>query len=259
MRMRLLAVMGAAALAISVVGGLASVRTAATQAGPELTNRYLVHLVSRDVLPDVAIDFIDITESGPASAGFRYRLRNYGDAPADLSRYTLQAWFSEDATLQKGLDEPAGIIGFTISLAPGASLEAEYSAQNASAPIDTHPYLIVEVDSAGAVVESSLFNNVRAARRPPADLVADATISWDTANNRATVFWTFRGSLYDIPDRGFRVETPGFGVQTVPPGTRDITVPFNPVTGQRPCFASVAAILEGERTWPAVQTNNLCD
>lgn len=258
MRMRLLAIMGAAALAAGV-GGFASFRTSGAQPAPTLSNRYPVQLVSRDVLPDVAIELIEITASAPTSASFRYRLRNYGDAPADLSRFTLQAWFSEDDLLQKGSDEPAGVIGFTISLAPGATLEATYDAQNASAPIATHPYLLVEVDSAGAVVESSVYNNVRAARRPPADLVADATISWDVANNRATVFWTFRGSLYGIADRGFRVETPGFGVQTVPAGTRDVTVPFNPVTGQRPCFARVAAILEGERTWPAVQTNALCD
>lgn len=259
MRTRLLAAMGAAALAAAALGGLTSLRTSGAEPGPVLGHRSLVPLVSRDVLPDIAIDLIEITGSGPTSASFRYRLRNDGDAPADLSRFTLQAWFSEDELLQKGLDEPAGVIGFTISLAPGATLEATYDAENASAPVATHPYLLVEVDSAGAVVESNVFNNVRAARRPPADLVADATITWDVANNRATVFWTFRGSLYGIADRGFRVETPGFGVQTVPAGTRDVTVPFNPVTGQRPCFARVAAILEGERTWPAVQTNALCD
>ncbi|MGD9933924.1 MAG: hypothetical protein AB7T37_09400 [Dehalococcoidia bacterium] len=259
MRATLPALLAAAVLAIAAITALAAPHEASTQAGPELTNQYLLHTVSRDVLPDVGIEFIDITASTASEASYRYRIRNVGDAPADLSRFTLQAWFSADAVLQKGVDQPAGVIGFTISLAAGATLEAESSAQNGDAPIDTHPYLILEVDSAGAVVESNPFNNVLAARRPPADLVADATITWDMANNRATVFWSFRGSLYNIPDRGFRIETPGFGVQTVPPGARDISVPFNPVTGERPCFARVAAILEGDRTWPAVETNNLCN
>lgn len=111
MRMRLLAIMGAAVLAAAGVAGLASLRSSAAQPGPVLTNRYLVHFVSRDVLPDVAIELIEITESAPTSAGFRY-LRNEGDAPADLSRFTL-SWFSEDDLLQKGSDEPAGVIGFT--------------------------------------------------------------------------------------------------------------------------------------------------
>ncbi|MCA9829238.1 MAG: hypothetical protein R3B97_06075 [Dehalococcoidia bacterium] len=259
MRSILPALFGAAVLVTLAIAALAAPRQASTQAGAELTNQYLLPGVSRDVLPDVGIEFIDITASSGTEATFRYRIRNVGDAQADLSRFTLQAWFSSDAALQKGLDQPAGVIGFTISLAAGATLEAESSAQNGDAPIETHPYLILELDSAGAVVESNPFNNVLAARRPPADLVADATITWDMANHRATVFWSFRGSLYGIPDRGFRIETPGFGVQTVPPGARDITVPFNPVTSERPCFARIAAILEGDRTWPAVETNNLCD
>lgn len=257
MRAFLPAFTGAAVLAILAAASLSAPHGASTQAG--LANRYILQTVSRDVLPDVGIEFIDITASGPTDAAYRYRIRNVGDAPADLSRFTLQAWFSSDPVLQKGIDQPAGVIGFTISLAAGATLEAESSAKNGDAPIETHPYLILEVDSAGAVVESNPFNNVLAARRPPADLVADATITWDAANGRATVFWSFRGSVYGIPDRGFRIETPGFGVQTVPPGVRDVSVPFNPITGQRPCFARIAAILEGDRTWPAVQTNNLCN
>lgn len=238
---------------------VAASRPAAQPAGAQGSQlRVVLPLVSRDVLPDVVIEAITVTRSDVDEAAFRYRIRNAGDAPADLSRFTMQAWFSVNETLEKQADIESGLTGFTVVLQPGALLEAEATASAPDAPITAFPFLILELDSAGSVVESNTLNNVRAARRPPLDLVTGVQLAWDEAASRATVTWTFRGASYGIADEGFRIEAPGFGVQEVPAGTRAVTIPFNPLSGARPCVARVAALRAGAEPWPAVESNRLC-
>ncbi len=228
------------------------------EAASSLPVRGIVQFVSREVLPDVVIDSVNITETQPFGATFTYRIRNVGDDAADLTRFTLQAWFSPDAALDKATDVPAGIFGFTQPLEPLAALELSATATGGDADVIRYPYLILELNSAGTVHESSTANNVRAVLRPPLDLVGAVDLAWDQATSRATVTWAFNGAAYGVPDLGFRIEAPGFGTQVTPPGTRSVTIRFNPVTGERPCIAKVAAIRDATTTWPAVTSNRLC-
>jgi hypothetical protein len=220
--------------------------------------RIVLPSVSRDVFPDVVVEQVAFLSADIFEAAFRYRVRNIGDAAADLAKFTMQAWFSEDAALDKGTDLEAEVIGFAVSLAPGAVLEAEATATNGEAPVSSHLYLLLELDSAGAVTESDTSNNVRAARRPPLDLLRDVELAWDEDEEEATVSWTFNGAAHGIGEGGFRVEAPGFGTQEVPAGTRSVTVPFNPFTGARPCLAKVTVLSNTGPPWPPVETNRLC-
>ena len=239
-------------------GRLDGARPVEAQASPALEVRAIVQFVSRDVLADLVIEDVAITETQPFGATFTYRIRNIGDDSADLSRFTLQAWFSTDGSLEKDRDAQAGLVGFTQVLVPLGALELSMTAANGDADVVRYPYLILELNSAGAVREASTANNMRAVLRPPLDLVSRVELSWDAALNRATVTWEFSGTGHGIPDLGFRIDAQGFGVQEVPPGTRSIMIRFNPVTGERPCIARVTAIREGNGSWPPVLSNRLC-
>jgi hypothetical protein len=229
--------------------------TAAAQ-GAQL--RIVLPMVSRDVLPDLIVESITVTRSDITSADYRYRIRNVGDASADLPKFTMQAWFSADAALDKGVDLEAGIVAFTIVLAPGAVLEAEATAGEPAASISSYPYLILELNSAGSVVESNAANNAGSTRRPPLDLVGPVQLAWDNEADAATITWEFRGETYGIADEGWRVDVPGFGIQELPPGSRRLSIPFNPFTGARPCIARVTALRDGLPPWPTIESNRLC-
>ena len=114
------------------------------------------------------------------------------------------------------------------------------------------------MNSAGAVAEDDYTNNVGAALRPPGGLVADVHIAWDLPAGQASVSWTFGGAIRALPDLGFRVSIPGFGILEVPAGTRAIVVPFAPFTALKPCSATVAARNAEGYYWPGVASNTLC-
>lgn len=220
--------------------------------------RIVLPIISRDVLADVVIESITVTRSEVDEASFRYRIRNIGDAPAELSRFTMQAWFSPSAALDKATALEAGIAGFGITLQPGAVLEAEAEASAPQGSISTYPYLVLELDSAGAVTESNAANNTTATLRPPLDLLTNVQLRWDDESDTAIITWVFAGTVYGIADEGFRVEVPGFGTQEVSPGTRTLIVPFNPLSGARPCIARVTPLRAGAAPWPTVESNRLC-
>jgi hypothetical protein len=222
-----------------------------------LTVRAIVAGLSRDVLADVSISSVAVVAAGTSSVEFVYRLQNAGDGEVDLGAFTLQAWFSADAELQKDRDLQGAIIGLATLLRPGEAFESRAAASNGDAILGAYPYLILEVDSAGTVPESAFFNNTFALRRPPPDLVFSVLVTWDLARQEARIEWTFRDS-YGIPDYGFRVEVPGFGAQIVGPGVRTAVVGFSRVTGARPCSASVAPLNKDGTPGPARQSNNLC-
>ena len=252
-------------LGLSILAVVTLAAALATDAGNRPTpvaaqgsgQRIVLPLLSRDVLPDIYVESLDITRTGVLDAEFVYRIRNGGDDSADLSLFTLYAWFSMDNALDAA-DAAAGVVTFGVTLAPGAALEATAIAQHATADLAAYPHLIVRVDSGGAVVESNLANNTGAALRPPLDLVTNALLSWDEPNGRAIVTWGFRGDLYGLEDAGFRVESPGFPTLEVPAGTREAIIPFDPVTGDRPCVARIVPMIEDGGVWPAVDTNRLC-
>ncbi len=223
-----------------------------------LTLRVVIPLVGRDVFPDVAVESLVVTTGGRTDVTYLFRIRNIGDAEVEFSRFTIQAWFSADALLQKELDLPGSILGGATLLRPGDLFEASTTATNGEALEALYPWVILEVDSANTVVESETANNVFAARRPPEGLVGDPAIAWDVPLQRALVSWTFNGEALGIPDLGFRVEVPGFGAQTVGPGIRSVVVRFDPLTGTRPCVARVAPLTVEGYAWPAVQSNDLC-
>jgi hypothetical protein len=254
----------ALALACVVAAVLVAALVSASGPRPEAaaqssSMRIIVPFLSREVLPDVIIESIVITRTDTLEADYTYRIQNAGDAPADLSKFTMQAWFSTDAALDKGPDLEAGVVAFGVTLAPGAVLEASAVAEHPSADIATYSYLVLEIDSAGAVVESNTANNVRAVVRPPLDLVSDVLLAWDEPNERAIATWVFNGELYGLIDAGFRVEAPGFGTLEVPAGTRQVFIPFNPFTGERPCIVRVQPLIQDGGVWPAVESNRLCE
>ena len=220
--------------------------------------RIVVPFLSREVLPDVVIESISVTGSQVFEASYTYRIRNIGDAPADLSTFTMQAWFSSDALLDKGSDPEAGVFGFSVTLAPGAVLEAEARAENLDADIAIYPYLVLEIASDGSVEESNTANNVTATLRPPLDLLTDVTLAWDEPNERSIVTWVFRGEVYGLEDAGFRISAIGFATLEVPAGTREVLIPFDPLTGARPCMVSVQPLILHGGVWPAADSNNLC-
>lgn len=249
----------AALLLAAVVLLVAGLGNARAQPQPQLTIRARIPQVTREVLPDVAVVAVVPTEATPFSLGYTYRILNAGDDSADLRRFTLQAWFSADATLSKDVDLPAGLSGFTNVLAPGAVFEATTTSSNREADVGQFPYLILEVSSGGVVVESNLANNIYAARRPPADLLTSVTMTWEVPLARATVTWRFNGASAGIPDLGFRIEAGAFGTQEVPAGTTSVSIAFNPLTQARPCIARVLARRDATTFWPAVETNRLCE
>jgi hypothetical protein len=232
-------------------------QTPRAQAGAsDLPMRARFAFASRDVLPDVAIESVRITDTSIFGASFSYKLTNTGDDIADLSRFTLQAWFSQDGTLDKSVDIPAGVGTFTIGLQPGASFESTGSVSSQEADVTVYRYLILEIDSAGAVQEWTLTNNTFATRRPPPDLVSGVALMW-REDNVAVISWDFSGDANGIADLGFRVEVPGFGTQTMPPGVRAVQVPFGQ-NGTRPCVARVSAVKADGTFWPTVESNRLC-
>jgi hypothetical protein len=236
--------------------GLAPAR-AVDEDSPSLSVRAIVAGLSRDVLPDVSITSVAVVAAGPSSVDVLYRLQNAGDGEADLGAFTLQAWFSADAELQKDRDLQGAILGLASVLRPGEVFEARAAASNGDASLAGYPYLILEVDSAGTVAESASFNNIFVLRRPPPDLIFSVRITWDLARQEALIEWTFNDS-YGIPDYGFRVEVAGFGAQIVGPGVRTAVVGFARVTGARPCSASVAPLNKDGTPGPARQSNDLC-
>jgi hypothetical protein len=255
-----------AAIVVTVAGiallrsyGPAAQPGTATAQGAQL--RIVLPMMSREVLPDPGIETLAITGTGATESTFMYRIRNVGGAAVDLSNFTLRAWFSADETLQPEADVAAGDTAFSVTLAPGAAIEASAVARAEAGAIAAYPYLVVTLTSDGGVPESSTANNTALARRPPLDLIVSPLITWEPPGepNRAAISWNYRGQAYGIPDEGFRVEVPGFGTQEVPAGTRSIDVPFNAVTGERPCLARISALRTGAEPWPAVESNRLCE
>jgi hypothetical protein len=243
-------------LAVASAGG--GDRVAADDANPPLAVRGRLPMLSRDVLPDVRVESIVFTQALEFGAGFHYRIRDDGLAPVDLSRFTLQVWFSADTTLDKDRDKQGAILSLTPILRTGETFEGEANASSPDADTGAYPYLIVEVDSAGAVVEDSLTNNVGVARRPPSGLLTGVTIAWDLAGKEAVVDWTFNGDAKGVPDLGFRVTIPGVGTFDLPPGTRSLGSPFSAFSESKPCNAQVAVLNSDGYYWPAVSTNSLC-
>ena len=253
-----------ALFAVALLGGLAGNRAATSAPGNPraqqigLSLRAVFPLVGRDVYPDVAVEALVVTTGGRTDVTYLFRIRNIGDAEVEFSRYTIQAWFSADAVLQKDLDLPGSILGGATLLRPGDVFEASTTATNGDAIDTRYPWLVLEVDAANTVVEADFANNVLAVRRPPQGLVTEASIAWDLPLQRAVVSWVFNGEELDVPDLGFRVEVPGFGTQTVGAGIRSIVVRFDPLTGARPCVAKVSPLTVEGYAWPAVTSNDLC-
>ena len=139
---------------------------------------------------------------------------------------------------QKDRAQQGAIFSISAFLRAGETYEGEAQAANANADTSAYPYLIVEIDSAGAVAEDDYSNNSAAVRRPPGGLLSAA---WGLAAGRAAVTWTFNSAAGGLGDLGSRISLPGFGAQEVPPGTRSLDGPFAPFTG---------AALLGERRGP---------
>ena len=230
----------------------------APTASAPLLVRGIVPVLSRDVRPDIRVESVTLTETLEFGAAFTYRIANVGAGDATLASFTIQAWFSADVTLEKDRDLLGAILSIGPKLRAGEVFEAEALASNANADTFAYPFLIVEVDSGGSVLEDDYANNVGAARRPPADLVSNVVLIWDLAAGVAQVHWDFNGPARGLADLGFRVVVPGFGAQEVPRGTRDLTVPFAPFTGAKPCFARVSPRSVDGYYWPGILSNTLC-
>ena len=240
------------------IGGMRTPAAADSPVAPALTPRAYVPFISRDVLPDLRVTSIRLTETLEFGAAFTYRIQNRGMGNANLAQFTIQAWFSADSALQKDRDLQGAILSISPFLRAGETYEGEAQASNASADTFAYPYLIIEVDSAGAVAEEDYSNNSGVVRRPPGGLLSDVVIAWDLAGGRATVTWAFNGAARGLADLGFRVALPGFGAQEVPPGTRSLEVPFAPLTGAKPCSAAVSALNSDGYYWPPTNSNSLC-
>ena len=225
---------------------------------PLLLPRAYIPFASRDVLPDLRVASIRLTETLEFGASFTYRVQNRGLGNANLAQFTIQAWFSADPFLQKDRDLQGAIFSISPFLRAGETYEGEAQAANANADTFAYPYLIIEIDSAGAVAEDDYSNNAAAVRRPPGGLLSAVQLAWDLSAGRATVTWTFNGAARGLTDLGFRINLPGFGAQEVPPGTRSLDVPFAPFTGAKTCSASVAALNPDGYFWPATISNSLC-
>ena len=182
------------------MGGTRTPAGADSPVVPGLAPRAYFPFISRDVLPDLRVESIRLTETLEFGASFTYRVENQGLGNANLAQFTIQAWFSSDPVLQKGSDLQGAILSISPLLRAGETYEGQAQASNAAADTFAYPYLIIEIDSAGAVAEDDYSNNSGVVRRPPGGLLGDVVITWDLVAGRATVNWAFNGAAQGLVD-----------------------------------------------------------
>lgn len=190
--------------------------------------------------PNLAVIDVRVASATDTTAGYTFTVTNLGGSAIDLGDFIVQSWLSADAVLDKPGDAAAAGLGLqSVVLAPGASSEGQFAAPAPTGvTFASHPFLIIEVHSDGAVTETSYTDNVYPVRVPWA-LVHDVAVQWVDGTTATRVTWQFTPDPPYYADAGFRVELAGGHTVTVPAGAREVTVPLDQTGGGLSCFATV--------------------